>query len=162
MLTHDHLREILKYNPQTGAWNWVVSRGSVRRGDIAGSVGSHGYRQISIGRRLYLAHRLAFLWMTGPWPTDQVDHRDLGRANDCWENLREATRSQNYRNRRALVTNKCGLKGAHWKSSIRRWAAAIRDGGRQKHLGYFDCPQDAHAAYVVAAKESFGEFSRSS
>ena len=43
-----------------------------------------------------------------------------------------------------------------------RWAACIRLDGRLRHLGYFDTPEEASAAYQQAAERLFGDFKRAS
>lgn len=94
----------------------------------------------------------------GEYPSDQIDHRDHDSLNDRIENLRVATQSQNMANTRRLKSNKTGYKGVHFKKDKNKYVARISDQGRTKFLGYFSTPQEAHAAYVKAARELFGEF----
>lgn len=128
-------------------------------GMVAGSIHKkQGYRFIGIERRHYKAARLAWLWMTGEWPSHDVDHRNRDRADDRWENLRHATRSQNGCNR-GLSRNTSGFKGVSWDKSRGRWFVSICVGGKQKNLGRFDCVEDAIAARNAAAERLHGEFS---
>jgi HNH endonuclease len=159
-LTRARLHDLLHYDPETGEFRWQerVTR-SIRVGDIAGLVDAEGYRLITIQGRAYRAHHLAWLYMTGEWCSVIIDHRDGNPSNNCWDNLRRATVSQNNANRRMHRNNKCGYKGVVRNPWGRFWATIHRD-GRRLHLGTFTTAQDAHAAYVAAARKLFGEFAR--
>jgi hypothetical protein len=88
-----------------------------------------------------------------------IDHRDGNRANNRWSNLRLATQSENSANRHRHINNTSGFKGVSlckWG----KWRACIEKNGRKIHLGMYDTPQAAHAAYVAAARKLFGEFAR--
>jgi hypothetical protein len=159
-LTHARLRELLHYEAKTGEFRWLkrVSR-PVKAGDVAGMLHTDGYRRIRVKGRDYRAHHLAWLYMTGKWCPVFIDHRDGNPSNNRWDNLRRATPSQNGANRRMYRNNKCGLKGVV-RNHVGRWCATICKNGRNRHLGTFSTPQDAHAAYVAAARKLFGEFAR--
>jgi hypothetical protein len=152
------LRELLHYDAKTGEFHWLKPRGRIRAGAVAGTLDSQGYRRIIINGRIYRAHHLAWFYMKGKWCPLVMDHRDGDPANNRWNNLRSATRSQNSANRRLHRNNACGLKGV--SAYGRRWCATICKNGRIRHLGIFPTPQAAHAAYVAAARELFGEFAR--
>lgn len=100
-LTQDWLRHLLHYDPLTGEWTWInpLPRSRMRPGDRAGRKTDKGYWQIRIASGFYYSARLAFLYMTGEWPPDEVDHKNRIKYDDRWENLRPATRSQNAFNR---------------------------------------------------------------
>jgi len=159
-LTHARLRELLRYDAETGEFRWEkrMSR-SVRAGDVAGVTDRDGYRRITIAGRIYPAHRLAWLYMTGTWCSVLVDHRDGDPSNNRWDNLRRATVSQNNANRRLHRNNKCGFKGVV-RNQWGRFCASIYKNGRRRHLGMHATPQAAHAAYIAAARKLFGEFAR--
>lgn len=161
MITVERLREVLRYAPGAGEFRWRVSpsRG-VMAGAVAGTTCWRGYRHIKISGRLYLAHRLAWLWAHGEWPDGDIDHIDGDRANNRLSNLRIATRSQNLANTRRHRDNASGFKGVTWVPRVQKWMAQIRVGGRTKYLGYFATPEEAHAAYLEAARQAFGEFAR--
>lgn len=154
------LRAILSYDPDSGVFRFLVPRGTRSVGAIAGSPSSSGYIQINIDRRKYHAHRLAWLYGHGQWPTNQIDHIDGDPSNNRLKNLREATQSQNNRNSRLRKNSSSGLKGAYFFKRDRCWMSAIKVDGRQLHLGYFDTKQEAHAAYVAAARIAAGQFMR--
>jgi hypothetical protein len=153
-LTAARLRELVDYDPETGAMTWRAT------GKPAGSRHSRGYWQISIDGRKYLRHHLAFLYVLGRWATVEIDHINGDKTDDRIDNLREATRTQNSWNKGLTARNKSGLKGASWDSHNRRWRGQINVGGKMAYLGSFQTPEEAHAAYVEAARKLHGEFLR--
>jgi hypothetical protein len=160
-LTQKRLKELLDYDPNTGVFTWRVSTTNrVRVGGVAGTVHPQGYRQIRVDGRIHKAHRLAWLWMTGDWPLDQIDHINGVRADNRLANLRPATQSQNSANMRKHATSKSGYKGVSWSADRAKWQAAIKVNGLKHFLGRFTDPAAAHAAYVAAAEKHFGEFAR--
>lgn len=152
MITQKRLRELLSYDPDTGVFQWLFSRGTARAGAVAGSADSYGYLQTKIDRRCYLNHRLAWLYVHGEWPTRQIDHINGKRTDNRLANLRIVSASVNQQNHRvARVDNKCGLLGV--SSSGKRWQARIsHPGGKDAYLGLFDTPELAHAAYLEAKR----------
>lgn len=158
-LTADRLREVLRYSPSTGEFHWRIMC-SARRpaGMLAGDKkkGS-GYILIGVDGCRYRAHRLAWLYMTGEWPKQQVDHKDRNRSNNKWENLREASQQQNSANMRR--PSRSGLKGVFSRTPT-RWIASIAVDRRTIYLGTFTTAEQASAAYTAAAKKYFGEFAR--
>lgn len=150
LLTADKARSLLDYDPDTGLLRWKRPRGSSRPGWTAGTEGPRGYKTIGVCRKRYLVHRMAWLMMTGQWPRDQVDHINGCRSDNRWVNLREATNGQNQQNAILRRTNKSGFRGVDWYKRDNRWRAQITHKGVSKTLGYFDRPEDAHAAYLAA------------
>lgn len=127
---------------------------------MAGDVNKLDYWRINVDGRRYLAHRLAFMWMEGRWPREQIDHKNRNKADNRWCNLREATPSQNLANSATLKRNTSGMKGVVWHKRGRKWSSQIGVGGATHYLGLFDCPAAAAFAYIVAADKHFGEFAR--
>jgi hypothetical protein len=161
MLTSERLREILHYDQETGVFTWLGKRLGAPKDKPAGTtIDAAGYRGIVIDRRRYLSHRLAWLYMTGEWPCNQIDHRDLDPSNNRWCNLREATNSQNHANIAIMCSNTSGLKGAFWHKHQRKWTAAIRCKRKLYNLGYFSTAEEAHSAYIEAANKLFGQYAR--
>jgi hypothetical protein len=146
-LTADRLRELLNYNPDTGEFSWKVSLSNAA---IAGSkpASSEGkYVFIRIDNKLYPAHRLAWLYMTGRFPCLLVDHKNGIKNDNKFSNLREANKSENGQNQvRARSDNKTGFLGVYPYGSS--WRACIRLNGKTIYLGTFDTPEIAHAAYI--------------
>jgi hypothetical protein len=159
-LTHADLLGRLHYDPDTGVFTWRVYTGAARPGNVAGMVGPIGYRYIGIARRLYPAHRLAWFYVHGEWPPQDIDHINMERADNRLANLRLATRSQNMANGKARVGNRSGFKGVFFHKQAGKWTARLTVNGRCRSLGFHATPEAAHAAYVSAAKQAFGDFAR--
>jgi Demerecviridae HNH endonuclease len=160
-LSFEEVSRLLDYDPLTGIFKWKVRRGLKRNaGDLAGGSHTSGHIYIEVNGRARHAARLAWLLTTGHYPKAMVDHRDTNPANNRFDNLREATRIENGRNVGLTKRNTSGLKGASWYGPNGKWAGKIRVNGRLLHLGYFPTVEAAHAAYVAAAHEHFGEFAR--
>lgn len=165
-ISHSELLSLLHYDPETGIWTWL-RRGKGRRppGTKAGSIHKTlGYKYIGISfageKNKYLSHRLAWFYMTGQWPSHQIDHRDCNPKNDRWGNLREATQSQNNANVRVRRDSRSKLKGVQWDERRKKWRARIKIDVKTKHLGDFDCPAAAHFAYLIQATTRYGAFAR--
>lgn len=162
-LSASRLREVLYYDPLSGIFTRLANMSNMKAGSIAGSADGHGYLSIMVDGVRYLAHRLAWLYVTGDWPNDQIDHSDLNRSNNSFANLRDATFTENKRNTRARKNNKVGLKGVIKTTGCHnRWSATISINSQHIHLGTFDSPEKANAAYTLAARRASGEFARGS
>lgn len=159
MLTRARLQEVLDYDLASGVFIWRVQRRGHRIGAVAGTINPKGYRYICIDGVRYAAGRLAWLYMTGEWPKNLIDHKNTIRDDNRFCNLREATDSQNQANSvRNRGTSK--FKGVHYYKSRKRWTASLSKNGRTIHLGYFDSPEAAHEAYARGAQKFHGEFAR--
>lgn len=154
------LHRVLDYDLETGIFTWLVSSGSAKPGKIAGCYSDDGYIRIRIGGTLYLAQRLAWLYVTGNWPDNQIDHEDGIKGNNSWDNLRDATNSQNQMNRTNAINNQSGYKGVHFCNTREMWIARLQRDNVVYHLGEYETADEAGAAYEVAAKIHFGEFAR--
>lgn len=150
----EDLKRLLCYNPDTGVWTWLSSN------KIAGNVQKNGYRYISINRKLYQSSRLAYLYMTGEWPENIIDHIDGITDNDKWSNLRPATLSENQYNKVIPSHNKSGIKGVFWEKRSQRWVARIRKENKTIYSGYFQNKEDAIAARMKAEITYHGEYRR--
>lgn len=155
-ITCARLKELLDYDPHTGLFHWKQyrrGRGGLRcPGDVAGYERKSGYVSIRLDGADHLAHRLAWLYVNGSFPTQGIDHRDGVRSNNCFSNLREVTPEENQHNRHfASKSCKSGILGA-WASSKKdgKFRSAIKVGVNIVHLGYFDSKEEAGAAYQKA------------
>jgi len=138
MLTQSQLKEVLNYNSDTGIFVWrrTVSPKGVK-GNIAGTINGRGYRHLGYKGRIYRLHRLAFLYVKGHFPKDQVDHINQNKLDNRWINLREVTSQENNRNLPLSSRNKSGVVGVFWDKSCSKWKAVIWNQGKAVNLGHF-------------------------
>lgn len=155
-LTAERLRELLSYDPDTGLFRWRSFRAPGHKaGSVAGGYCAYGYIRIGVGQERHKAHRLAFLYMTGTYPPDDVDHINGVRDDNRWQNLRQVTRAMNCQNQRsARSNNKSGkFLGVARIGTTNKFRARIKvSGGPHQHIGVFDTAEAAHAAYVEAKR----------
>lgn len=158
----NELRSLLIYDGETGVLTWSENAHPGKKGWRAGKLyaSSNGrqYRRVIINGRQFMEHQVAFALARGEWSSSVVDHINGIGTDNRLSNLREATTSENNRNSRIRSDNSTGFKGVSRQG--RRFRAYIKSGDRQRNLGVYDTPEAAHAAYVAAANELFGEFAR--
>jgi hypothetical protein len=158
-LNWDYLRSIYDYDPDTGHFTHKTGRprgGWAKPGKIAGCRRSDGYILIRIKGFNYRAHRLAWFYTHGRWPTDLIDHANGDPSDNRIHNLREATRSSNAANSKRPSDNTSGYKGVTLAKRSQRWQAQVNG----RYLGLFSTVEAAADAYARAAKELHGEFAR--
>jgi hypothetical protein len=144
-LTAEHLREVLHYEPTTGVFTWSISRPKCAVGAVAGRRKPGSYVTIKIDYVAHYAHRLAWLYMTGSWPDHQVDHENLDKSDNRWENLRAATQKQNSENMARHTRSASGVTGVYWHGRDKRWMARITHHRKKITLGYFKTIEEAAA-----------------
>ncbi len=160
MLTQQYLRDNFHYSIITGQFFWIKSRPKVKIGAVAGTLNDKGYRQIKIDGKFHSAHRMAYLWVTGEWPENEIDHKNGMKDANYWLNLRGATRSQNNCNTQMRLDNKSGFKGVSWHKQHKKWYAYITLNHKTKFLGLYKTPKLAYEARLKAEKELYGDFAR--
>ena len=161
-LTPLQLRSALDYDPETGVFRWAINLRRIKAGTQAGHRCPRlGYVLLGLYGRLYRAHRLAWLHVTGYWPEGDIDHINGDGYDNRIANLRVATRTENNGNMRRPKHNTSGLKGAYWDKRAGKWLAQIKHRRQQHHLGFYDTAEEAHAAYCAAAARLHGDFARS-
>lgn len=148
MLTQEYLKSVLDYNPSTGEFtrkpnsNKAKNWNSRHAGKVCGTKSKLGYIYIQIDKKRHLAHRLAYLYMTGLLPKE-VDHKNHIRDDNRWSNLRASNGYINSRNQKLRNTNTSGHNGVYWSKEKNKWYVRIGYKGKNLHGGYFSDKEDA-------------------
>lgn len=164
-ITQKIVRDLLNYDPETGIFTWRYRDRKYFKTDHAQKIwnarypgkeaGSKSLEYVIIGifGRLFSAHRLAFLYMTGSFPSMDVDHIDRNKSNNQFENLREVSKFVNQQNRFNPRTDSrtqiIGAQKSGGKNS-KKFYSRIRVNGKYHYLGTFSTADEAGAAYLAA------------
>jgi HNH endonuclease len=150
-LDAETLRSQLHYDPTTGLFSRLVKASKAKPGDVAGCDNGSGYVRIGVAGHKYKAHRLAWLYMTGEWPIDLIDHINENPSDNRWANLRCVNNQENLQNQaQPRADSTTGFKGVSRKNN--RWYAGIWFCEKIIFLGAFDNPEEAHAIYFKAKR----------
>ena len=137
-MTQTELKELLHYDPDTGLFTRLKQTcNSVKIGDVAGTRNGKGYIDIRLKAIKYRASRLAWLYMTGEWPKEQIDHDDRVRHNNKWLNLNEATGQENSTNRSLRKDNTSEVTGVYFCKTSGNWRVGIGVARKLHWLGFF-------------------------
>lgn len=154
MITQRKLKEILNYDKNTGIFTSKVNRGKrIKKGDVLGAL-VDGYFCVMIYNKSYKLHRLAWLYVYGVYPNNQIDHKNRNKADNRIENLRDITQQKNCQNRSKRADNKSGVTGVYRNEKNNNWVCGIRVDGKYYHLGSFKEFEDA----VNARKKALETF----
>ena len=156
ILSAARLREVLNYDPETGVFTWKVRTSNrVNVGAVAGAMLKTGYLSICLDGKFYRAHRLAWLFVRGEWPTADIDHLNGIRTDNRFANLRDASRSVNQQNLRAARgSTASGMLGVYRSDKKGKpWRSCIKVDGVDRHLGNYATPEAAQAAYIDAKRK---------
>ena len=155
IMTKSELKRLVKYNPETGEF---IHLSGNRKSTIATTHNNYGYIIIFLNGKQYLAHRLAFLYMTGNFPKIHTDHINHIRDDNRFCNLRECTMAQNQHNRPINKNNKTGFKGVSFDKINKRFQSHIKISNKSIRIGYYNTPQEAYIAYCEASAKLHGDF----
>lgn len=154
-LTQEQLKSALYYRADTGIFTWAKSGKGIRPGKPVGWVDPEGYLRITVCGQWYYAHRLAWFYETGKWPSDTIDHANRIRTDNRFSNLREATVSGNIRNR--LLAKRdlpVGVYRSGPRFRVRIWLE-----GANQDLGTYEDLDLAELVSVEARDTHHGQFS---
>lgn len=149
------LHELLHYEPQTGVFTWRVERTNALAGQVAGTTRcADEYQRIHFNGKQHAAHRLAWLYVYGRWPTKFIDHINGDKSDNRLANLREVTDAENKQNiRRARGNSRVGLLGVCFHKGAGKYMAQIGLGRARRYLGLFATAAEAHEAYLRAKRD---------
>ncbi len=153
MLTRKRLKALLHYDPKTGKWARLADKHyNARKGSEPGFVNKLLNRRIiGVDGKQYYSYRLAWFYMTGKWPSYEIDHKDGNSANDTWSNLRDVNHHTNVGSGKWPVSKLAAGVCDH-KHGRLRYQACIKVHNRKVSLGYFATVEEAHAAYLLTLR----------
>lgn len=159
MVTQKRLKEVLYYNKVVGVFEWRKRGTRMNPGQMAGvSIKDRGYIMIGIDGKRYPAHHLVWLYMTGVWPENQIDHKDGDKTNNLFENLREVKPYQNSWNSAITKRNTSGVKGITYDKAAKQWRAVITVNGKKAFNKNFRTKEEAEIAIKVEREKLHGEY----
>lgn len=170
--TPETLRQLLRYEPETGKLFWFPRtadrftetrfskevRAKQWNACFAGkeaftAITNQGYRAGMLLGKSCKAHTIAWALHHGAYPSGEIDHLNGERADNRLVNLRDVTREMNRRNSKRGVNNTSGCPGVWWVKSKRRWVALLYINGGRKYIGAF---KDKDAAIEARKKAETG------
>lgn len=147
---------LVSYSPDTGEFVWVNPLRSFERGKVAGTVMADGrYVMIKVSSIGFLGHILAWLYMTGEFPTVELDHEDGNGLNNKWLNIRPATRSRNNQNR-VSKNNRHGVQGVLTRNG--KFYGRVRLNKKSYVTADYLTVEEAGAAVAVLRHKLHAEF----
>lgn len=151
-ISHALAHEVFNYDPLTGELTWAATRNNrCQAGSRAGTLNRNNVWQVCFDRKTYFQHRIIWLYMTGDWPKNVIDHIDGDPSNNCWNNLRDVTQSINRQNLKGATSRSAsGYLGVF--AMYDKWYFAIKAGGVNKRYGPFVTPEVAHCKYLEAKR----------
>jgi HNH endonuclease len=159
-ITQDMLRQLIRYEPQTGRYFWKPrprdmfqttrqfkcwNKRYANAETLKTGTGPTGYYAVTILDVRYYAHRVVWLYHKGKWPSMDIDHINGIRTDNRIENLRDVSTADNGRNLYLARNNTSGAIGVYWRPKKKKWEATIRIDGKLKFLGLFTEKEAASA-----------------
>ena len=158
MITQSELKDLVYYEPDTGNFIAKKPRGKLKIGNILGNKNHDGYMRIKINYTHYSSHRLAWLYVYGKFPDNEIDHINRIKNDNRLINLREASTSQNGINKSLTKRNTSNFKGVTFNKKANKWQAQATLNKKTYYLGIYQTKEEAYKAYVDFAKKNHGEF----
>jgi hypothetical protein len=143
--TQEKLKEIFNYD-ESGHLVWKIRRKRANIGATAGTIHPNGYLRTGINGKVYLNHRLIYVFHHGVLP-DMVDHIDGNKLNNKIENLRNANNVTNQQNQKLKKENTSGYKNVSFCIQTKKWSVKIRIDGKSRTIGRY---KDIELADLVA------------
>lgn len=154
MITQATVRTMFHYSPDIGTFKRIKFNhrqiGLVQCDREINSKNAHGYSTVGHLGKVFLVHRLIWLYMTGEYPIGEIDHIDGDKQNNKWENLRLVTSKDNSCNRGIRLDNSSGVTGVTKIKKSGKYVVRIG----QIHIGTFNTLEEA----TIARKHAEGTF----
>lgn len=152
-LTREMLKEMFEYREDGNLIRkHTVSGNGNKAGRVVGTkprmTRGNRYSVTTINGSHWCVHKLIYLYHHGRVPS-QLDHVNGNTADNRIENLREATSSENMRNRKIFSNNKSGHKGVSWSKAHGKWFVYMNVNNARKNFGYYD---DLEIAALLASE----------
>lgn len=154
-LTLERLKELVHYEPTTGWFTWRINNSTAKPGMRVGSGHGLGYRQIGLDYKKYLEHSLAYFYMTGEWPTKQIDHINRDKSDNRWENIRHGSISDNGHNKGVSARSRTGLTGVLPHGNGFRSMITVDS---KSQTGWFNTIAEARVSRLLLEIKNFGKF----
>ena len=152
VITRSDLVKSVMYSPETGVFTRVSS------GKVIGAPDRKGYLLFSVRGCPLRAHRAAWLYMTGEWPAEEIDHVNGVASDNRFCNLRECSHQQNNHNQSVRKNSKSGVKGVSWSATRKKWHAQVCLNYKIHTAGFFDNLVDAAVAVRFLRYHLHGDF----
>jgi hypothetical protein len=153
-ISQEYLKSVLDYNKDTGEFTWIISKSGVcGKNPVAGGL-CHGYIRIRINGKKYFAHRLAWLYVYGSWPKNQLDHINGNRSDNRISNLRNVTNRENQQNQYKHRNGK--IPNTQYIERLNKWASYVNIDRKKYYLGVYlteSQAKEAHLAMMWIIKE---------
>ena len=153
MLTQKELKEEVWYCKRTGRfWSKKDRMSGAQIGEyLCREYGARylGFRVLGIK---YQSHRLAWLYVKGYFPENDIDHKDGVRDNNRIDNLREVSRRCNLQNCKISTANTSGFKGVSRRGY--KWEACASLDGKTIYIGTYSTVLEAALARQEWEKKS--------
>ena len=157
-LTQQQVQELFEYRDGSLYWKKINPMARVKVGDKVGSKNNiDSYWRVGIKQKMYLVHRIIFLYHYGYLP-EFVDHKNGDRGDNLIENLRQATKSENCRNAKILKTNTFGVKGVCKPKANKSWNCRLTINGKTKTVGKFESKELASEFIELWREMAHGNF----
>jgi hypothetical protein len=159
MIAHEDLLKLISYEPETGLFRWLTTKGHVDIGQIAGTRHPNGYIRISIKKQFLYAHRLAWFYVHGEMPCGLIDHINGIKDDNRIANLRVGNKTLNAQNyKRPRKDNTSGYLGVCKCKKSSKWIAQIVINGKHKAIGRFKTAEEASNAYLMEKRKHHAFF----
>ena len=156
MINQETVRKLFHYDAESGMLLWRNGNGrNVKPWQEAKAKNANGYYTAKINGKSYLTHRLAWLYVYGEFPKEDIDHKNRIRNDNRLCNLRAVSRTDNCQNISLPSHNKSGHIGVSWFKSHNCWTVYVKVNKKNKWLGYYKNLDDAIAARKEGEKQYY-------